>query len=135
MLNIPKRRRNIDMKIKDLMKKPVVTEKDVTLSDAAKVMNKYSINSLIVVRDEKIVGIVTHHDLIKYFGQPKKVFEIMTKSVITVKDDDKIQKAIELVREKEIGIFPVVDNKGKLVGILDSKDLLKVWDEDDFLIE
>jgi len=123
------------MKIKDLMKKPVVTEKDVTLSDAAKVMNKYSINSLIVVRDEKIVGIVTHHDLIKYFGQPKKVFEIMTKSVITVKDDDKIQKAIELVREKEIGIFPVVDNKGKLVGILDSKDLLKVWDEDDFLIE
>lgn len=100
MLNIPKRRRNIDMKIKDLMKKPVVTEKDVTLSDAAKVMNKYSINSLIVVRDEKIVGIVTHHDLIKYFGQPKKVFEIMTKSVITVKDDDKIQKAIELVREK-----------------------------------
>lgn len=123
------------MKIKDLMKKPVVTEKDVTLSDAAKVMNKYSINSLIVVRDEKIVGIVTHHDLIKYFGQTKKVFEIMTKNVLTVKDDDKIQKAIEIVREKEIGIFPVVNNKGKLVGILDSKDLLKVWDEDDFLIE
>lgn len=123
------------MKIKDLMKKPVVTEKDVTLSDAAKVMNKYSINSLIVVRDEKIVGIVTHHDLIKYFGQSRKVFEIMTKNVLTVKDDDKIQKAIEIVREKEIGIFPVVNNKGKLVGILDSKDLLKVWDEDDFLIE
>ena len=123
------------MKIKDLMKKPVVTEKDVTLSDAAKVMNKYSINSLIVVKDQRIVGIVTHHDLIKYFGQNKKVFEVMTKDVLTVRDDDKIQKAIEIVREKEIGIFPVVDNKGKLVGILDSKDLLKVWDEDDFLIE
>ncbi len=123
------------MKIKDLMKKPVVTEKDVSLSDAAKVMNKYSINSLIVVKDRRIVGIVTHHDLIKYFGQNKKVFEIMTKSVLTVRDDDKIQKAIEIVREKEIGIFPVVDNKGDLVGILDSKDLLKVWDEDDFLIE
>ncbi|MEK6893976.1 MAG: CBS domain-containing protein [Nanoarchaeota archaeon] len=123
------------MKIKDLMKKPVVTEKDVTLSEVAKVMNKYSINSLIVVKDERIVGIVTHHDLIKYFGQTKKVFEIMTKNVLTVRDDDKIQKAIEIVREKGIGIFPVVDNKGKLVGILDSKDLLKVWDEDDFLIE
>lgn len=123
------------MKIKDLMKKPVVTEKDVTLSEVAKVMDKYSINSLIVVKDERIVGIVTHHDLIKYFGQTKKVFEIMTKNVLTVRDDDKIQKAIEIVREKGIGIFPVVDNKGKLVGILDSKDLLKVWDEDDFLIE
>ena len=123
------------MKIKDLMKKPVVTEKDVTLSEVAKVMDKYSINSLIVVKDERIVGIVTHHDLIKYFGQTKKVFEIMTKNVLTVRDDDKIQKAIEIVREKGIGIFPVVDNKGKLVGILDSKDLLKVWGEDDFLIE
>ncbi|MEK6909219.1 MAG: CBS domain-containing protein [Nanoarchaeota archaeon] len=123
------------MKIKDLMKKPVVTERDVTLSEAAKIMTKYSINSLIVEKDSKIVGIITHHDLIKYFGQSKKVSEVMTKNVITIKDSDKIQKAIELVREKEVGIFPVVDLRGKLVGILDSKDLLKVWDSDDFLID
>jgi CBS domain-containing protein len=123
------------MKIKDLMKKPVVTERDVTLSEAAKVMTKYSINSLIVENEGKIVGIITHHDLIKYFGQNKKVFEVMTKNVITLKDSDKIERAIELVREKELGIFPVTDMKGKLVGILNSKDLLKVWDDDDFLIE
>lgn len=123
------------MKIKDLMKKPVVTEKDVTLSEAAKVMTKYSINSLIVEKDGKIVGIITHHDLIKYFGQNKKVSEVMTKNVLTIKEDDKLERAIEIVREKEIGIFPVVNDKGKLAGILDSKDLLKVWDDDDFLIE
>lgn len=117
------------------MKKPVVTERDVTLSEAAKVMTKYSINSLIVENEGKIVGIITHHDLIKYFGQNKKVFEVMTKNVITLKDSDKIERAIELVREKELGIFPVTDMKGKLVGILNSKDLLKVWDDDDFLIE
>ncbi len=123
------------MKIKDLMKKPVVTEKDVTLSEAANVMNKFKINSLIVEKDGKIVGIITHHDLIRYFGQNKKVSEVMTKNVLTIKEEDKIQRAIELVREKEVGIFPVVNNMGKLVGILDSKDLLKVWDDDDFLIE
>lgn len=117
------------------MKKPVVTEKDVTLAEAAKVMTKYSINSLIVEKDGKIVGIITHHDLIKYFGQARKVSEVMTKNVLTVKEDDKLERAIEIVREKEIGIFPVVNDKGKLVGILDSKDLLKVWDDDDFLIE
>ncbi len=123
------------MKIKDLMKKPVVTERDVTLSDAASVMNKFKINSLIVEKDGKIIGIITHHDLIRYFGQNKKVSEVMTKNVLTIKEDDKIQRAIELVREKEVGIFPVVNSKGKLVGILDSKDLLKVWDDDDFLID
>ncbi len=123
------------MKIKDLMKKPVVTERDVTLSDAASVMNKFKINSLIVEKDGKIIGIITHHDLIRYFGQNKKVSEVMTKNVLTIKEEDKIQRAIELVREKEVGIFPVVNSKGKLVGILDSKDLLKVWDDDDFLID
>lgn len=117
------------------MKKPVVTERDVTLSDAASVMNKFKINSLIVEKDGKIIGIITHHDLIRYFGQNKKVSEVMTKNVLTLKEEDKIQRAIELVREKEVGIFPVVNQKGKLVGILDSKDLLKVWDDDDFLID
>lgn len=117
------------------MKKPVVTEKEVTLSEAARIMTKYSINSLIVEKDGKIVGIITHHDLIKYFGMNKKVSEVMTKNVLTIKEEDKLERAIEIVREKEIGIFPVVNDKGKLVGILDSKDLLKVWDDDDFLIE
>jgi IMP dehydrogenase len=123
------------MKIKDLMKKPVVVEKDITLSDAAKLMTKYSINSLIIEKDEKMIGLITHHDLIKYFGEPKRIFGIMSKNVLTLKDNDKIQKAVEMVKEKEIGIFPVIDSKGKIVGILDSKDLLKVWDSDDFLID
>lgn len=123
------------MKIKELMKKPVVIEKDVSLSDAAKLMTKYSISSLIVEKDGEVIGIITHHDLIKYFGESRKVFDVMTKNVLTLKDSDKIQKAVEIVRDKGIGIFPVTDFRGKLVGILDSKDLLKVWDSDDFLID
>mgnify|MGYP001576039607 CR=1 FL=1 len=123
------------MKIKELMKKPIVIEKDITISDAAKVMTKYSINSLIVEKNGDIIGIITHHDLIKYFGENKRVFEVMTKEVFALKDDDKIQKAVELSKKRGIGIFPVIDSRGKIVGVLDSKDLLKVWDTDDFLIE
>lgn len=123
------------MKISDLMKKPVVTERDVSLSDAAKVMTKNSINSLIVIKNEKIVGILTEHDLVKYFGQNKKVFEVMTKSVLTVKESDKLERAIELAREKQLGIFPVINDEKKLVGVFDSKDLVKIWGNDDFLID
>lgn len=123
------------MKIKDLMKKPVVIEHDVTLAVAAKMMAKNSINSLIIENDGDIIGIITHHDLIKYFGESKKIYEIMTRKVISLRDEDKIERAIELVREKGIGIFPVINNKGKIVGIFNSKDLLKMWDSDDFLID
>ena len=117
------------------MKKPMVIEKDITLSDAAKMMSKFSVNSIIVENNGKIIGIVTHHDLIKYFNQNKRVFEIMTKKVFTLKDGDKIEKAVEMSREKGVGIFPVTNSDGKTIGILDSKDLLKVWDSDDFLID
>lgn len=123
------------MKIKDLMKKPVVIENDISLSDAAKLMTKHSINSLIIEKDDKIRGIVTHHDLVKYFGESKKVFDIMTKNVITLREDDKIQRAVDIIKENEIGIFPVVDSDDKIVGVLDSRDLLKVWDSDDFMID
>ena len=117
------------------MKKPVVIEKDVSLSDAAKIMTKNSISSLIIERDGKIVGMITNKDLIKHFGESGRVFEIMTKKVISIKEDDKVQRAIELVRDKELGIFPVTDSKDRLVGVIDSKDLLKIWDNDDFLID
>ena len=123
------------MKIKDLMKKPVVIKQDLSLSDVAKIMTKYSINSLIIANDEEILGIVTHHDMIKHFGESKNVYEIMNKQVLTLKENDKLQSAIQLVREKNIGIFPVVNSKNKIIGILDSKDILKVWDDDDFMID
>lgn len=123
------------MRIKDLMKKPIVIEKDMQLSNAAKLMNKNSINSLIVEKEGNILGIITNHDLVKYFGESKNVSEIMTKNVITLRDKDPIKKAIELARDKNIGIFPVVDSKNKIVGIIDSKDLIKLWDNEDFLID
>lgn len=123
------------MKIKDLMRKPVVIEKDVNLSDAAKIMTKYSINSILVVKNGNLVGIATHHDMIRHFGESKKISEIMTKKVLTLKEDDKLERAIEMIREKEIGIFPVLNSSKKIVGILDSKDILKVWDNEDYLIE
>ncbi len=123
------------MKIKDLMKRPVVIEHDMMLCDAAKLMTKYSISSLLIVNDGEVFGIITYHDLVRNFGESKKVSEIMTRQVISVKENDKLQSAIEILREKEIGVFPVLNSRGKLVGILDSKDILKSWDNEDYIID
>ena len=123
------------MKIKDLMKKPIVIEHDMMLSDAAKLMTKYSISSLLIVNDGEVLGIITYHDLVRNFGESKKVSEVMTRKVVSVKEGDKLQSAIEIWREKEIGVFPVLNSKGKLVGILDSKDILKSWDNEDYIID
>ena len=124
------------MIVEDLMKKPIAIEKDVMLVDAAKLMTKHKINSLIFLVNDKIAGIITHEDLVAHFGEHKKFAEIMTRQVLMVKKNDKIQKAMDLIREKNISIVPVVDNKGDLVGVVHAKDILnQACASDDFLMD
>ena len=124
------------MLVEDLMKKPIAIERDVTLADAAKLMTKHKINSLIFLVDDKIAGIVTHEDLVAHFGEQRKVSEIMTRQVITVKKSDKLQRAIDLIHDKNISVVPVVDNKGDLVGVVHAKDILnQACASDDFLMD
>jgi len=124
------------MLIEDLMKKPIVIEKDVALADAAKLMTKHKINSLIFLVNNKIAGIITHEDLVAHFGEQGKVSDIMARQVLTVGKKDKLQKAMDLIREKNISIVPVVDNKGNLVGIVHVKDILnQACASDDFLMD
>ena len=123
------------MNVSELMKKPIVIERDVNLADAAKLMIKHAMSSLIVVFDEKISGVITHEDIVRHFGENKKVSEVMTKQVITVKQTDRAQKALELIRERRISVLPVVDKYGKLIGVVHTEDLLnKVCDSDEFLM-
>ena len=49
----------------------------------------------------------------------------MTKNPTTISKDRLAQEALRLLQEKKIDELPVVDNKGKLVGLLDVQDLLK----------
>jgi acetoin utilization protein AcuB len=52
------------------------------------------------------------------------VRECMTPSPVTVKPDTTVHRALRLMRERKVGRFPVVDDHGKLVGIVSHDDLL-----------
>lgn len=124
------------MEISDVMKKPIVIIKDMSLSDAARLMTKQAISSLLFMPAEVIAGILTAQDLVAHFGQQKNVSEIMSRQVVTVRKSDKIQRAIDLMRDHRISILPVVDKGNKLVGIIHAKDILhQACDNEEFLIE
>ena len=53
-----------------------------------------------------------------------KVKDIMTKDIITVTPDTEVVKAAKILLEKRINGLPVVDDSGKLVGILCQSDLI-----------
>jgi CBS domain-containing protein len=124
------------MLIRELMKRPFVIEKDVSLAEAAKVMSEKNIGSLLFMSGGKIKGILTERDLLRNFGKSEKVSQAMTTKVVTITSDEPLDRAMELMREHEIKRLPVVD-AGKLVGIITLTDLAANFEavEEDFFFE
>jgi acetoin utilization protein AcuB len=97
----------------------------------------------VVVGADRLIGIVTDRDIRsalphRYFKEdvPKeevdayrhvKVKDIMTTEVVTVKVSDTIPDALLLIQQKRVGAFPVVDEDGRLKGIISVRDLLRAF--------
>ncbi len=119
------------MLVKDVMNRNVIVAKpDVTVREASKVMAKFHIGSLIIQSAGKIIGIMTERDVLQAVATGKDpettlVEEIMSKNVITIEPDKKIEDAVELMIEHKIKKLPVV-SEGKLVGIITASDIIVV---------
>jgi len=120
--------------IKDYMKSEVVSvPKDAKLVDVAKIMTEKNIGSIIVVDENKPVGIITERDIVRAIGKGRdlntKAEEIMTKSLITIREDSPITGALALMRQFNIRHLPVIDDKGNLKGILSIRDIARAVDD------
>jgi CBS domain-containing protein len=123
------------MKIKKIMRKPLIIEKDISLKRAAGLMTKHDISSLIFLKKDRIQGIITQEDLVENFTASKKVSKIMSKKVIIISENAKITKAIDLIKINRISVLPVLNDKKHLVGVVDAKDILiDACSTDDFLM-
>jgi acetoin utilization protein AcuB len=127
------------MEIARWMKHPVVTAKPLdTVRHAREVMEIRRINQLPVVRNGRLVGIVTDRDLrdaspsvfdvaarrhTEARPETIPVEAVMTPNVLTLAPTVPVMEAARLMRRERIGAVPVVDG-GRLVGILTRSDLL-----------
>lgn len=119
------------MYIQDIMNTYLFTlSEDDTISDASDVMKLEKIRHIpIVDKDYKLIGLVTHRDLIGALAKRLENFpikDIMKKKVITVGPHTPLKGAIEVMIINKIGCLPVVHGEGKLIGIVTEIDLLKV---------
>ena len=119
------------MLVKDVMNKNVVVGKfDVTIREATKVMNKFHIGSLVVLKEEKIVGIVTERNVLESVAAGKDpdataVEDIMTKKIVTIDPDETVEAAVDLMTQNKIKKLPVVEND-KIKGIITASDIVVV---------
>lgn len=120
------------IKVRDAMNpNPKVVSNDTTVENALKFMLKRKIGSLLVLKKEKVVGILTEKDLLEKIlakhKDPKKlkVKDIMTTEILSVLPDDPLQNAAKIMVKENIRRLPVIENK-KIVGMLTVKDLLQI---------
>ena len=123
-----------ELRISDVMTVNVITSKpEETVVEAARKMTENDVGSVVVV-DEKgtILGIVTEGDVVRRVVacglDPSKtvVRDIMTQNPVTIYEDATLAAAAEYMREKGIGHLPVVNERGRLVGIISRSDIVRL---------
>jgi len=119
------------MLLKDIMNKNVVVIKsDANMKEAAKIMFHKHIGSLVVVKNDKIVGIVTGGDILKAISHEKDlnitlVEEFMSGDVVVMEPENTLDEAVKIMTTKKIKHMPIADGK-KLVGIVTASDIITV---------
>jgi len=110
---------------------PVTTQPYKTVGDALRQMAEYKIGGIPVVNDDNVlVGIVTNRDLRFQRDMSKRIELVMTKdNLITTSKNTGLKEASDILQKYKIEKLPVVDEKGKLIGLITYKDITKAKDK------
>ena len=108
---------------------PITITKDQTVGDALQLMSENKIGGIPVIdADNMLIGIVTNRDLRFQRDMSRKIEDVMTKDNIITTHSTELEKASEILLSNKIEKLPVVDDNGKLIGLITYKDITKVQD-------
>ncbi len=130
------------VKVAQLMSEKVITAlPTTTIFEVEKTMTSQGFRRLPIISDSKVIGIITAMDIIRFFGSGEvfkylrsgtimqvlntPALEIATKEVVTIKPSADVGQAAKIMRSKNIGAIPVVEND-RLVGIITERDFFKI---------
>ncbi|MFB6104951.1 MAG: CBS domain-containing protein [Halobacteriaceae archaeon] len=117
------------MPVKTLAVDPVTTQPDASVRDLARMLRDEDLGDLIVVEDNKPIGIVTDRDVALAVAdhddlESLSVADIMTRDPITVHEDATAVDLPAAMAKGHVRRIPVVDDDGNLVGIATLDDVV-----------
>ncbi|HOX35483.1 MAG TPA: IMP dehydrogenase, partial [Methanoregulaceae archaeon] len=119
---------NAVKRAEELIERDVLyVEETATVAEADRLLNQYHIGGLPVIGKGKIIGIVSRRD-IRAIGSKRgdeKITAIMTRKPITTEEDITPEKALGIMYANKVERLPVVDKRGRLVGIITMQDILE----------
>lgn len=128
------------MKVREIMtKSPVYVTPDADLNMVAKMMDEHKIGMIPVVDNKdnlKITGVVTDRDIVTRCVAQQinpmmvRASEVMSSPVVTVREDDDVKDAADVMRDNMIRRVLVVDNMDRICGVVAQADIaLKASDK------
>jgi CBS domain-containing protein len=122
---------DVSLRVEDVMVKEVITiDEELTVKEAAEIMNKFEIGCVIGVRRGKAMGILTERDVLKRVvaegrdASKVKVREAMTSPLVIAEPGMDLGEAVKLMFQMKIKKLPVVDGK-RLVGLVSLTDIAR----------
>jgi CBS domain-containing protein len=116
--------------VKYMMIPNVITASpSMTVKETIKTLYKKHIGCVVVIDDDKkCIGVFTERDAIRLVAKNvplnQPLNNVMTKNVVTIQEDSSINEARRIIKAHRIRHLPVVNQKGRLVGLLSLRDLL-----------
>lgn len=105
---------------------PFYLSPDHYVYDADELMGKFRISGVPIVKNEKLVGIITNRDLKFLKDYNMKISEVMTKdNLITAPIGTTLEQAQEILCKYKVEKLPLVDSEGRLKGLITIKDIEK----------
>jgi len=105
-------------------------EPGTSVMEACRMMDDKKVGALAVIEDHRLRGIFTYRDLIcrvvlaKRDPESTAVSEVMTASVIALTGEHSYGDALKLMVEHDYTYLPIVDDAGRVAGMLSLRDLL-----------
>ena len=106
---------------------PIAIEPERRLYEVLDIMSKYKISGVPVVKDGNLVGIITNRDLRFETNLEQRVEAVMTKeNLATARAGITLEESKAILHERRIEKLLVVDDQGKLIGLITIKDIEKI---------
>lgn len=130
------------MSISTIMSRELITLSiDDNLDKAKAIFDQHKIHHILITHNNELSGVLTDRDLYKHLSPTigtaketykdsallqKKVHLIMSRNVVTAKEDLSLNEAVLLFYDNHISCLPIVDDKFNLLGIITWRDILKI---------
>jgi CBS domain-containing protein len=112
-----------------MTKDPASCNASETVTKVASLMKQHDVGSVPVAESDRLVGIVTDRDIVLKVvaagrnPEQTPVRDAMTPNPVCCREDDDVEQALKLMKERQVRRMPIVDGSGRLSGIIAQADV------------